>query len=89
MQNGHLHRQAIEGLALDHRARAVQDFIGDGDIAAHRQAVHELGVGQGAREPAFPHAPIGEIRAQSRIGFDIAVIQRGAPFLGIQHAGAA
>ena len=24
MQNGHLHRHAIEGLAFDHRARAVE-----------------------------------------------------------------
>src|SRR5882724_3287650 len=31
MQNGHLHRQTIEGLAFDHRARAVQNFIGDRD----------------------------------------------------------
>src|SRR5277367_4619141 len=52
MQNGHLHRQTIEGLALDHRARAVQNFVGDRDVAAHRQAVHELSVGQCSREPA-------------------------------------
>ena len=35
VQNGHLHRQTIEGLALDHRARTVQNFIGDRDVAAH------------------------------------------------------
>src|ERR1700677_1083386 len=61
MQNGHLHHHAVKGLAFDHRARAVENFIGDRDIAAHRQAVHELGVGQGVREPTLAHAPIGEI----------------------------
>src|SRR5277367_5372948 len=59
MQNGHLHRQTIEGLALDHRARAVQNFIGNRDVAPYRQTVHQLGVGQRARKPAFAHAPIG------------------------------
>src|SRR5580692_4410604 len=64
MQNGHLHRQTIEGLALDHRSRAVENLVGDRDVAAHRQAVHELGVGQRAREPTLAYAPIGEIGAQ-------------------------
>src|SRR5258708_20519779 len=32
MQNGHLHRQTIVGLALDHRARAIEDFVGDRDV---------------------------------------------------------
>ena len=63
MQNGHLHRQPIEGLAFDHRARAVQYFIGDRDIAAHRQAMHEFGVGLRAREPTLAYSPIGEIGA--------------------------
>ena len=45
VQDGHLHRQAIVRLALDHGARAVEDFVGDRDIAAHGQAVHELGIG--------------------------------------------
>src|SRR5882672_10941296 len=36
MQNGHLHRHTIEGLALDDSARSIQDFIGDGDVAPHR-----------------------------------------------------
>src|ERR1700678_4463885 len=86
MQNGHLYRQTIEGLALDHRARAVQNFIGDRDVAAHRQAVHELGVGQRARKPALAHAPIGEIGTQPRVRLRVAVVHGRAPLLGVQHA---
>src|SRR6202041_3411443 len=41
VQNSHLHRQPIERLALDHRARTVEDFIRHRDIAAHRQAMHQ------------------------------------------------
>jgi hypothetical protein len=41
------------------------------------------------REPALAHAPIGEIGAQPRIGFDVAVVRGAAPFLGVQHARAA
>src|ERR1022692_595921 len=85
VQNGHLHRQAIEGFAPYHGARAVQDLIGDGDIAAHRQAVHELGIGHGSRKPAFPDAPIPKLRTQPRIALEIPVTPAGAPFLGIQH----
>src|SRR6185312_9514702 len=73
VQNGHLHHQAIEGLALDHGARTIQHFIGDGDIAAHRQAMHEFGVGPRPREPGFAHAPIGQIGAQARVGLGVAV----------------
>src|ERR1700722_15727978 len=58
-QNGHLPRQTIEGLALDDGAGSIEYFIGDGDIAAHRQAMHELGVGQRRCEPTFSDAPVG------------------------------
>src|ERR1700723_666944 len=52
VQNSHLHRQPIEGLALDHRARTVEDFVGHRDVAPHRQAMHQLCIRQGAFEPA-------------------------------------
>src|SRR5271165_1865864 len=55
VQNGHLNDEAIERLAPDHRARPVQDFIGDGDVAAHGQAVHQFGIGQSVREPSLAH----------------------------------
>ena len=86
MQDGHLHRQAIEGLALDHRARTIQNFIGHRDIAAHGQAVHQLRIGQGSCEPALAHAPVREVGAQPRIRFHIAVVRRRTPLLGVHHA---
>ena len=64
MQDRHLHRQAVEGLALHDRARTIQNFIGHSDIAAHGQAVHQLRIGQGMLEPALAHAPVREVGAQ-------------------------
>ena len=83
MQNGHLHHQSIEGLALYDRARPVQNLVGHRDVAAHRQTVHELGIGGASGKAALPHAPIGELGAQARIGLGVAVVGCLAPFLGV------
>src|SRR5512137_1939146 len=58
VEHGHLHDHAVGGFTDHARARPVQDFVGDRDVAAHRQAMHEMAVGPGVLEPAFPHAPV-------------------------------
>src|ERR1700691_4886454 len=86
VQDGHLHRQTIEGLELDHGTRAVEHLVGHRDVWAHRQAMHQLGLGPRAGETRFPNAPVSKIRPQARIGFRIAVVLGRSPFLGVQHA---
>src|ERR1035438_51861 len=64
VQNGHLHHQTIQGLALDDRARTIEHFIRHRHVASYRQAMHELGVGRASLEPALAHAPIRQIRSE-------------------------
>src|SRR6266480_1530955 len=88
MEHGHLHRQAVVGLALHHAARGIEHLIGDGGIAPHRQAVHHAALARRDAEPVIAHAPAGERAAQAGIGFRIAVAPGRAPLLYIHDLGA-
>ena len=44
--------------------------------------------GSAPSNQALAHAPVGQIGAQPRIRFGVAVIRGGSPLLGVQHAGA-
>jgi hypothetical protein len=58
--------------------------IGDGDVATHRQAVHEMTILLRGAEPWLGHAPVGETASQLSLGLTITVVNRRAPLLGIQ-----
>ena len=84
MQHRHLGGQAVVGLALHDAARAVEHFVGDGDIAPHRQAVHELAVGLRPGEPILAHGPIFESGTERGVTYGVAVVPRRAPFFGVE-----
>jgi len=50
VQNRHLRRQAVVGLAQHEAARAVQHLGADGALAPHRQAMHQPALARGALE---------------------------------------
>src|SRR3984957_11502576 len=85
VQDRGLHHQPIECLEFYRGARAVEDLVRHRDIAAHGQAVHELGVRLGRGEPALVHAPVLQSGAQARIRFGVAVVRGRAPFLRVNH----
>ena len=80
MQHRHLRRQAVVGLAQHDAARAVEHLVGDGDVAPHRQAVHELAVGA-RRARTSPRARTSRraVARSSRVRCGVAVVRGASP----------
>ena len=76
MQHGHLDDHAVGGFANHAAARSVENFVGDRDVAAHGQAMHEMAVSPRVLKPVFAHAPLAEWRACLRFDVGVTVVQR-------------
>ena len=71
----------------DDRARAIENLVGDFDVAAYRQAVHELGVGLSSFEPRFGDAPVAEVFSEECLSFRVAVVLGGNPRFAVENVG--
>src|SRR6185312_8020164 len=83
IENGHLRGEAVVRFPLHDAARAVEDFVRHGDVAPHRQTVHQAAIRGGVREPIVAHAPMLELAAQLRVGCRVSITGRRAPLLRI------
>lgn len=82
-----LRMKAIFGLMNDDRARAIEDFIGDFDVATYGQAVHEFGVGLCGLEPGFGDAPFAEVFSEECLSFRVAVVLGSNPGFAVENVG--
>src|SRR5690349_20202773 len=85
-KHGLLHVQAVFGFVNGGALRPVEHAVGDDDIAAHRQAVHEPPL-LGRAHNLFVNAPVSVLLAQRDIVFGATIELFRAPALGVDDLG--
>lgn len=86
-EDGFLGVKSIFGLMDDDGAGAVENFVGDFDVAADGEAMHEFGVELGGFEPGFGNAPLAEVLAGLHFGGGVAVVLGGDPGFAVENVG--